>query len=104
MKKTILLLGAVGVLMMTGCADEGITTDYGEWVATSEYSMDGTTENYRTMEADATAEKNRSSIRKRNEGKLRSDGDTGKRQHNRKDRWNRGSEIFVRELYILQSK
>ena len=35
MKKTILLLGAVGVLMMTGCADEGITTDYGEWVATS---------------------------------------------------------------------
>ena len=33
MKKTILLLGAVGVLMMTGCADEGITTDYGEWVA-----------------------------------------------------------------------
>ena len=44
MKKTILLLGAVGVLMMTGCADEGITTDYGEWVATSEYSMDGTTE------------------------------------------------------------
>ena len=41
MKKTILLLGAVGVLMMTGCADEGITTDYGEWVATSEYSMDG---------------------------------------------------------------
>ena len=25
MKKTILLLGAVGVLMMTGCADEGIT-------------------------------------------------------------------------------
>ena len=57
MKKTILLLGAVGVLMMTGCADEGITTDYGEWVATSEYSMDGTTENYRTIEADATAEK-----------------------------------------------
>lgn len=57
MKKTILLLGAVGVLMMTGCADEGITTDYGEWVATSEYSMDGTTENYRTIEVDATAEK-----------------------------------------------
>ena len=57
MKKTILLLGAVGVLMMTGCADEGITTDYGEWVATSEYSMDGTTENYRIIEVDATAEK-----------------------------------------------
>lgn len=57
MKKTILLLGAVGVLMMTGCADEGITTDYGEWVATSEYSMDGITENYRTIEVDATAEK-----------------------------------------------
>ena len=57
MKKTILLLGAVGVLMMAGCANEGITTDYGEWVATSEYSMDGTTENYRTIEADATAEK-----------------------------------------------
>lgn len=56
MKKTILLLGAVGVLMMTGCADEGITTDYGEWVATSEYSMDGTTENYRTIEVDKTVD------------------------------------------------
>ena len=68
MKKTILLLGAVGVLMMTGCADEGITTDYGEWVATSEYSMDGTTENYRTIEADATAEKTEAASEKETEG------------------------------------
>ena len=68
MKKTILLLGAVGVLMMTGCADEGITTDYGEWVATSEYSMDGTTENYRTIEVDATAEKTEAASEKEMEG------------------------------------
>lgn len=68
MKKTILLLGAVGVLMMTGCANEGITTDYGEWVATSEYSMDGTTENYRTMEADATAEKTEAASEKETKG------------------------------------
>ena len=67
MKKTILLLGAVGVLMMTGCADEGITTDYGEWVATSEYSMDGTTENYRTIEVDATAEKTEAASEKETE-------------------------------------
>ena len=67
MKKTILLLGAVGVLMMTGCADEGITTDYGEWVATSEYSMDGTTENYRTIAADATAEKTEAASEKETE-------------------------------------
>lgn len=68
MKKMILLLGAVGVLMMTGCADEGITTDYGEWVATSEYSMDGITENYRTIEADATAEKTEAASEKEMEG------------------------------------
>lgn len=67
MKKTILLLGAVGVLMLTGCADEGITTDYGEWIATSEYSMDGTTENYQTIAADATVEKTEAASEKETE-------------------------------------
>lgn len=67
MKKTILVLGAVGALMLTGCADEGITTDYGQWVATSEYSMEGTTETYQTVAADATAEKTEAASEKETE-------------------------------------
>lgn len=53
MKKTrILFVGAV-LLMMTGCADTGITTDYEQWAATSEYSVDAISEDYQMPEATA---------------------------------------------------
>lgn len=36
---------------MTGCADEGVTTDFLEWMATSEVSLDETTEEFQATAA-----------------------------------------------------
>ncbi len=39
------------LLLMTGCADEGVTTDFLEWMATSEVSLDETTEEFQATAA-----------------------------------------------------
>lgn len=39
------------LLLMTGCADEGVTTDFLEWMATSEVSLDATTEEFQATAA-----------------------------------------------------
>lgn len=45
------------LLLMTGCADEGVTTDFLEWMATSEVSLDATTEEFQaTAATTATAD------------------------------------------------
>lgn len=52
MKKKRCIIGvAMILLLMTGCADEGVTTDFLEWMATSEVSLDETTEEFQATAA-----------------------------------------------------
>lgn len=50
-KKRCIIGAAVILLLMTGCADEGVTTDFLEWMATSEVSLDETTEEFQATAA-----------------------------------------------------
>lgn len=50
-KKRCIIGAALLLLLMTGCADEGVTTDFLEWMATSEVSLDETTEEFQATAA-----------------------------------------------------